>query len=144
MNKAMRMLTLVGMGLMAGATIGATPAMAADGTGQGAAAKKPVVQVQQHRGNDWVAGYYRTARACERAGWVGERFNKWDDYDCERVRFGFRRGLWALEVENDRNWFRPGHGHGHGPGRPGHHHGRPGNHHGGPGHHHGGPFGHGR
>jgi hypothetical protein len=109
--------------------------MAADSTGQGAVAKKPVVKVQQHRGNDWIAGYYRTARACERAGWVGERFNKWDDYDCERVRFGFRRGMWALEVEKDRNWFRPGHG--HGPSRPGKHHGRPGN-------HHGGPFGHGR
>jgi hypothetical protein len=134
MNKAMRMLTLVGMGLMASATIGATPALAADAAGQ-TAAKKPVVKVQQHRDNDWVAGYYRTARACERAGWVGERFNKWDDYDCERVRYGFRRGMWALEVERDRNWFRPGHG--NGPGRPGHHGpGRPG--------HHGGGFGHGR
>jgi hypothetical protein len=66
MNKAMRMLTLVGMGLMASATIGATPALAADGAGQ-AAAKKPVVKVQQHRDNDWIAGYYRSARACERA-----------------------------------------------------------------------------
>ena len=41
MNKAMRMLTLMGMGLMAGATIGATPALAADGAGQAAVAKKP-------------------------------------------------------------------------------------------------------
>jgi hypothetical protein len=46
-----------------------------------------------------VAGYYRTLRGCERAGWIGERFDRWRDYDCDRVRYGYRRGYWALEVE---------------------------------------------
>lgn len=124
MNRATRMLTLLGMGLMAGATVGAAPALAAD-TPAPSAGKPSTVQVQKHWDNDRdrVVGYYRTLRACERAGWIGERFNKWEDSDCERVRFGFRRGLWALEVEQNR-WQRPGHGHGHSPwGGHGHGHG---------------------
>ena len=123
MNRATRMLTLMGMGLMAGATIGAAPALATDSAAPSAAKSSSTVKVQQHRDNDRIVGFYRSPRACERAGWLGERFNKWDDYDCERVRFGFRRGLWALEVEQDRRWNRPGHGHGpwgHGQGHNGH------------------------
>ncbi len=111
MNRATRMLTLLGMGLMAGATVGATPAMATEAT-PSVSKSSTTVQVQQHRDRERIVGFYRSLRACERAGWLGERFNKWDDYDCERVRFGFRRGLWALEVEQDTRWNRPGHGHG--------------------------------
>jgi hypothetical protein len=130
MNRAMRMLTLVGLGLMTGATIGATPALAADGAGQ-AATKPSTVKVQPHGGDDEeIVGYFRTRRACERAGWIGERFNRWEDHDCERVRWGFRRGMWALEVERDFDWHRPGHGHGpwdngngHGPWNDGDGHG---------------------
>jgi len=88
---------------MTGATIGATPAMAADGAGQ-ATTKPSTVKVQKHFGDDEIVGYFRTRRACERAGYIGERFNRWEDHDCERVRWGFRRGMWALEVERDRDW----------------------------------------
>ena len=112
MNRATRMLTVLGMGLMAGATVGATPAMATEAATPSASKSSTTVQVQQHRDRERIVGFYRSLRACERAGWLGERFNKWDDYDCERVRFGFRRGLWALEVEQDTRWNRPGHGHG--------------------------------
>ncbi len=136
MNRATRMLTLLGMGLMAGATVGAAPALATDAATP-SASKSSTVKVQQHRDNDRIVGFYRTLRACERAGWIGERFNKWDDYDCERVRFGFRRGLWALEVEQDQHWNRPGHGHGpwgNGHGNNGHGNNWPG-HRDGPNHH---------
>jgi|tagenome__1003787_1003787.scaffolds.fasta_scaffold20984553_3 hypothetical protein len=114
MNKVARLLTMAGMGLMAGVAIGSGPAQAAGVTGQQVA--KPAAgqsqQAQQHRDRDEVVGYYRSLRACEFAGRIGERFNGWDDHDCTFVRFGFHRGAWALEVGRDRDWHRPGHGHG--------------------------------
>ncbi len=132
MNKAARMLTMLGMGLMAGATIGAGPALAADSTSSQAAkpATSTTTKVQQFRDRDRVVGYFRTLRSCEQAGRIGEWRDRWDDYDCDRVRFGFKRGLWALEVE--QNW--RGGGHGHGPFGGGHGGHGGGGHHGG---HHG-------
>ncbi len=135
MTKAIRLLTMAGMGLMASVAIGAGPAQATDSGAQSAvkSAAGQATQVQQDRwrdrdrGRDRVVGYYRSLRACEFAGRIGERFDRWEDYDCDYVRFGFRRGAWALEVEQDWNWHRPGHGHGHGnwDNRPwGHHRGR--------------------
>jgi len=102
MGKRVRILTVVGMALVAGAGIGASPAQATTSTGV-AASKPAQVQVQADRDRDWVAGYYRTRRSCERAGWIGERFNRWDDYECDRAYRGFRRGWWELSVEN--NWY---------------------------------------
>jgi hypothetical protein len=143
MNKSMRVLTMAGMGILAGLTIGAGPAQASDASPQPSAkaSSGAAGQVQQHRGRDrdQVVGYYRSLRACELAGRIGERFNKWDDYDCDFVRFGFRRGAWALEVERDWNWNRPGLGPwSHGQFGP--HHGQFGPHH-GPGQFGPGPFG---
>ena len=117
MGKRVRILTVAGMALVAGAAIGASPAQATTSTGQ-AATKPAQVQVQSGGDRDWVAGYYRSYRACERAGWLGERFNRWDEYECDRVDWGFRRGWVALEVEsNDWGWGGGnGHGHGHGNG----------------------------
>lgn len=106
MGKRVRILTVVGMALVAGAGIGASPAQATTSTGV-AAASPSHVQVQQGGDRDWVAGYYRTLRACERAGWLGERFNRWDDYECDRTYWGYRRGWWELSVEN--HWY--GHRH---------------------------------
>ena len=100
MGKRVRILTVVGMALVAGAGIGASPAQATTST-QVAAASTSQVQVQADRDRDWVAGYYRTRRACERAGWLGERFNRWDDYECDRSFWGHRRGWWELSVENN-------------------------------------------
>ena len=131
MSKAARMFTMMGLGLMAGATMAAGPALAAGGAD--APAAKPAtttkVQKQADRGRDRVVGYFRSRGACEQAGRVGEWRDRWDDYDCDRVRFGFKRGLWALEVE--QNWRGGGHwghgggrGHGHGHGHHGGHHRR--------------------
>jgi hypothetical protein len=105
MNKITRVLTMSGMGLIA-AVLMAGPAQAS-GSADQATAKSAASQsaqgskAQQHRDRDYVAGYYRSHRACEFAGRIGERFNRWDSYDCDYVGFGFRRGLWRLEVERN-------------------------------------------
>jgi hypothetical protein len=125
MTKAIRFLTMAGMGLAASVAMGAGPAQATDSTPQPSvkASAGQGAQVQQHRDRDRdrIVGYYRSLRACTFAGRIGERFDRWEDFDCEYVRFGFRRGAWALEVELDRDWHRPGHG--HGPWGNGHGHG---------------------
>jgi hypothetical protein len=115
MNKTTRLLTVTGMGAIAALAIGAGPAQAA-GTGASAAAKPSAGQAQERHGWDRTVGYYRSGGACEVAGRVGERFGRWDDHDCNFVRFGFHRGQWALQVSN-----RFGHGfHGHHFGGHGH------------------------
>ena len=117
MNKVMRTLTMAGLGLLAGASIGA-PALAADSSAT--TVKKPSKsQVQQDFGRERVAGFYRTYRACDRAGRVGDWVGKWNRYDCDPVRFGFRRGTWVLKVQQSRF----GHFRGH-DGRFGGHDGR--------------------
>jgi hypothetical protein len=128
MNKAIRLLTMAGMGLMASVAIGAGPAQATDNSAQPAVkpatGKSTAVQQDRwrdrDRDRDRVVGYYRSLRACELAGRIGERFDRWEDYDCDYVRFGFRRGAWALEVEQDWNWGRPNHGGHRGNGPWGH------------------------
>jgi hypothetical protein len=132
MNKLTQLLTMTGMGALAALAIGVTPAQAA-GTSTATPAKPSAGQTQQHFGWERTVGYYRSGRACEVAGRIGERFGRWDDYDCDFVRFGFRRGTWALQVSDGfRGHGFPGHGF-PGHGFPGH--GFPG--HGFPGH--GGP-----
>jgi hypothetical protein len=121
------MLTMAGMALVAGATFSAGPAAASNSTAQGATAAKQSTQQQADSGRsrEWTEGYYRTRRQCEWAGRMGERRDRWDDYECDRVRRGFRT-IWRLEVERDRHWGNHGgggwggwggHGHGHGPRR---------------------------
>lgn len=120
-----------GMGLIA-AVLVAGPAQASGSAGQ-ATAKSAASQadngskVRQHRDRDFVAGYFSSERACEREGRKGEFFGKWDDYDCDYVRFGFRRGMWQLEVERDwrGDWRGNGRGDGWDIGHRGNdHHGR--------------------
>jgi len=105
MSKATRMLAMAGMALVAGATFSACPAAASTSTAQGTTAAKQntqqTTQANHGRDREWVAGYFRTRRTCERVGWFGERRDRWDDYDCERVRRG-HRVFWRLEVERDR------------------------------------------
>ena len=116
MNKAMRFLTMTGMGVLAGVAFGVGPAQAADATAATAGRSGQSTQVK-HWDRDEVVGYYRSLRACELAGRIGERFGRWDDYDCDFQRRGFHRGYFALEVERGWGWNRPGHGHrpwGHG------------------------------
>jgi len=113
MKKTVRFLTLAGMGVLAGASLGMGPAQAASAAGHNGAGAS-VQQRPNNWGGDDVVGYYRNIRTCLQAGHIGERFGAWDDYDCERVRFGFRRGAWALVVDEndwDNRWdnrWRPG------------------------------------
>ena len=101
MSKATRMLAMTGMALVAGATMAAGPAAASSSAAQGATSA-----TQQQAGNhgdrdrEWVAGYYRSRLQCERVGRIGERFDRWDDYECERVRRHFRV-IWRLDVERN-------------------------------------------
>jgi hypothetical protein len=112
MNKATRLLAMTGMALVAGVTMGAGPASASTTTS--AAAHAP--------SSDRVEGYFHSRLQCERVGRFGELRNKWDDHDCNRVRFGRHRGDWQLEVSWHRGPFGHNHG-GHGPiHRPPFHH----------------------
>lgn len=111
MNTAIRGLTLIGMSLVTAASIGAGPVQAAPSTEPVPAAPAAVQVVQPHDDED-VVGYYRMRRACERAGRIGVWNDRWESYECERVRWGFRRGFWKLVVERDWDWSdrpRPGH-----------------------------------
>ena len=122
MNKATRLLAMTGMALVAGVTMGAGPASAAT--------KAPA----PGPGHDKVVGYFHSPGACERAGRVGELRDKWNDHDCNRVRFGFHRGQWELSVSWGHGPFGGGHGHGNGGGH-GHGNGHGNGHGHGPGHH---------
>lgn len=137
MNKATRMLVMTGMAIVAGATFSAGPASAASAS-PAPSPSKTATQGTKDWGHDRsrIVGYFSNPFTCNRAGRIGEWRNRWDDYNCFRIPFGFHRGDWALRVSWDRPGF-PGHD---GPGFPGH--GGPGGHdHDGPGfpHHPGGP-----
>lgn len=108
MNKAIRILAISGLGLLAGAGLGA-PALAADNT-PNASAKSPTSVVSQYYpGATEIVGFYRTLRGCERAGWMGERRGFWGDHACRIVRVGARSGAWALQVDRDDwRWGAPG------------------------------------
>ena len=116
MGKATRSLAMAGMALIAGATVGAGPAMASAPIAQAPSVLGATVSTQvavkqvQVQSRDRVVGYYRTLRSCDHAGRLGERRGRWDSYDCDRVRHGFRRGWWALEVR----WGHGNGGHGNG------------------------------
>ncbi|MBU2665998.1 hypothetical protein KOI35_21020 [Actinoplanes bogorensis] len=120
MNKVTRMFTMTGLALAAGLTMGVGPASAAPAT---PAAGGATVQAQAPKflTKSKVVGYYRTMQACNRAGKVGEFRNKWDDFDCDRVKRGPKRGWVALEAQwhvrgqGHGPWNQGPKGHGHGP-----------------------------
>jgi hypothetical protein len=98
MNKFSKALVMTGMAIAAGVTLGAGSASAAPA----APAKAP--------GHDKIVGFYRSPAACQTAGRIGERRDRWDHHDCVRVRSGVRRGWWALSVRSDpRGHGFPGH-----------------------------------
>jgi hypothetical protein len=136
MNRMTRMLLTSGLGLVAGVTIGAGPAMAAANTGQGAG--KSSTADNTARPGDRVAGYFDSREECRIAGRLGDRFGRWDDWNCYPVRGGHHHGDWVLVVAygdwNHGGWPHGGWPHGGWP-----HGGWP---HGGPiGWPHGGPIG---
>jgi len=124
MNKATRMLVMTGMAIVAGATFSAGPASAASAS-PAPNPSKAATQSTKDWGHDRsrIVGFYSNPFICNRVGRIGEWRNRWDDYNCFRVPFGFHRGDWALRVSWDRFGF-PGHDHGFpghdGPGFPGH------------------------
>jgi hypothetical protein len=128
MNRITRILTITGLGLFAGMTIGAGPAMAATNTAPGAA--KSSTADSTAKAGDRVAGYYDSRIECRIAGRIGERLGRWDDYDCYPAGGGWHHGDWVLVVDYnfDGGGFPFDNGH-HG-GFPFHH----GDHHGGPRH----------
>ncbi|WP_433305090.1 hypothetical protein ACQP2F_17130 [Actinoplanes sp. CA-030573] len=116
MKKIIRAAAITGIGLVAGIAVGAGPAQAATATG----GHTPGAQTQAHWNDDSdTVGYYRSLRTCERVGRIGEFRDRWDDYDCTRVRWGFHRGAWALTV--DYGWDGDGDWNGHHGGWNGHH-----------------------
>lgn len=50
-----------------------------------------------------MVGYHDTLRRCERAGHIGEWRDRWDDYDCYRVRWGIHRGALEVDYGHDRD-----------------------------------------
>ena len=108
MNRITRILTMSGLGLVTGLTIGVGPAMAATATGQGTSPANNAtqsVQPRHDRDHDRVVGIYRSYRECDWAGRRGERRDRWDDYECRPRGFGWHR-RWVLEVSWDHdNWY---------------------------------------
>lgn len=113
MKTATRILALAGAGLMSGAVVGAGPAHAATFTGQ--APTVSTASQAQADDDDDVIGYFWSRRVCERVGRAGEWADRWEDYDCEYVRWGYHHGQWRLEVDRGWDWDGPGDDH-HGGG----------------------------
>ncbi|WP_250035966.1 hypothetical protein [Paractinoplanes maris] len=107
----MRVIAVTGLSALAGLAIGAGPAQASGSTTQPAV--KPAAgqlgATPEHGRRDGIAGYYRTLGACALAGRVGVHFDRWDYFNCDLIRTGFRRGIWALEVDQANRWRRFGH-----------------------------------
>ena len=94
MNRIYRMLTVTGVGLFAGVAIGAGPALAATGGEHGVST---TTAAPRGTDRDRVIGYFRSFGSCVLVGRIGEKADRWDDFDCDRV--GLR--AWALEVSWD-------------------------------------------
>jgi hypothetical protein len=108
MNKALNMVAMTGMAVVAGAMFSAGPSAAASA----APAPTTTKATATTQASSKIVGFYRSRGACERAGRIGERRDRWDDHDCYRIRSGHHRSLYALRV----SWDHRGHGHGQGHG----------------------------
>jgi hypothetical protein len=112
MNRITRILTMSGLGLVTGLTIGVGPASATTATGQGmspSAAGATETQTVDHRfdrdrDRSRIAGVYDSYRECDWAGRRGERRDRWDDYNCYPRGFGWHR-RWILKVSWDHDNF---------------------------------------
>jgi hypothetical protein len=97
---ARKAMTLVGMGLVAGAAVGLTSTAASASVAPG---QSPVTEHLNpghshddghgHRGDraasrTYSVGFVRGRQACERAATVGERRGLWDEGNCYRVGHG--------------------------------------------------------
>jgi hypothetical protein len=100
MNRFTRLLAIAGMGLGAAVALaGPAQASTADTTH-----KAPVTANTHWRNNDdRVVAIFDDPFTCNRVGRLGEMRDRWDDYNCFRIRIGFQRGDWALSV-SENNW----------------------------------------
>jgi len=104
MNRITRILTMSGLGLVTGLTIGVGPASAATTPSAAAATGTQNVDLRHDRDHDRIAGVFRSYRECDWAGRRGEWRDKWDDYDCDPRGFGWHR-RWILKVSWDHDNF---------------------------------------
>lgn len=149
MANVKRLLTVAGMGIIAGATLAAGPVQAAADTSQSSTTKSATTQ-QARWGSNQIVGYYSNFWSCQQAGAVGSRFGAWGDFACQQVALGIRTGAFALIVD-DNDWIGDWNdswsvgywptGWGYRPQWPGHHWGGPRGHW-GPRGHFDGPRGH--
>jgi hypothetical protein len=118
------MIAMSGMAAVAALAFSAGPAAASD-TAAAKGSTTTSTTAKAAKGYGWnngrVVGYYRSPGACHRAGRIGEWRDRWDDYTCYRVPFGYKRGLFALKVYWDHNggwnnggWHNGGFGGGNG------------------------------
>jgi hypothetical protein len=61
-------------------------------------------------GNNEVAGIYRSYRQCQWAGIRGERFGRWEDFDCDYAGGGGWSGQWQSSWGQPFNQFWSGGG----------------------------------
>jgi hypothetical protein len=116
MRTMQRAVAMVGLTLMTGGVLGVTATAASAAPSEEKAAGQ---SVERHgdRDRDWgrgddrdgrwdrdrdrryVAGWFRSERACKIAGWIGDRKDKWEDPRCRQVA----RRTWVLTVERDHH-----------------------------------------
>jgi hypothetical protein len=94
MNKVTQFFTMTGLALVAGAAIGAAPAVAAPAA-PSASGTKTTASASADR---WVK-YFRSERQCR---WAGHQLPRSFDWDCEFVYRGPHRFQWRLTAERDR------------------------------------------
>src|SRR5262245_19037142 len=107
MNRLTRMLTMAGIGLVTGVTLGAGPAMDATGSDQGAVRSTTASPGWGWGDDDQVVAFFPSRGRCERAGEFGEDRGWWDDYFCVRTHSFHDR--YALVVRED-DWGHGWHG----------------------------------
>jgi len=113
MNRITRLLAIAGLGLGTAVAIGAGPAQASGTTSTQTTTSGVSSQAQYGWDDEEVVGYFRTLRACDRVGRIGEARDRWDEYGCSLIRYGSNRGAWELEVSTDdwnddwhnNNWY---------------------------------------
>ena len=104
MKSATRILTLAGLSLMTVSTLAAAPAMASTSAPDVSVKTATTTADSPRRDREWVEGYYDSRRECNWEGRRGEWRDRWDDYDCDYVRYGRHEGEWRLTVEKERRW----------------------------------------
>jgi hypothetical protein len=99
------MLTMAGLGLVTGVTLGAGPAMAATSADQGST--QSATKTWGWGDDDHVIGFFPSWFSCNRAGEWGDDEGWWDDYFCVRTHDFDDR--YALVVQNN-HWGHGWHG----------------------------------